>query len=139
MNDDHVIKINKRRYPRFIVKVLMDYEEDATFRFILDKADSEAYLFDYSTNFSEGGIFIRTTKKLPLNSPVHLRFYLPNSEQLIEATGKVAWINDETSSPLVPGIGIQFLKLTTASLDIIQEFIRTSLGGHPTKAALDEK
>ncbi len=139
MNDDHAIEIKKRRHPRFMVKVLMDYEEDATFRFILDTKDSESYLFDYSTNFSEGGLFIKTTKKLPLDSPVHLRFYLPNSERLIEATGKVAWVNDDATPPLTPGIGIQFTKLTPESQDIIQEFIRTSLAEHSPKADQDKK
>lgn len=116
---------NKRRYPRFTVKVIMDHEESGTFRFILDKRDSEAYLFDYSTDFSEGGIFIRTTEKLPIDTTVHMKFSLPNSDRLIEATGRVAWVNKGDEPDPGPGIGIQFMKLSTESQEIIREFIET--------------
>jgi len=108
-----------------MVKVLMDQEEDSTFRFILDKKDSEAYLFDFSTDFSEGGIFVRTNKKVPVGTEVNLRFHLPNSDKLIEAVGRVTWINsDEEVSPGL-GIGIKFVKLSQESTGIIQEFIET--------------
>lgn len=116
---------NKRRHTRVMVKVLMDQEEDSTFRFILDKKDSEAYLFDFSTDFSEGGIFVRTNKKVPVGTEVNLRFHLPNSDKLIEAVGRVTWINsDEEVSPGL-GIGIKFVKLSQESTGIIQEFIET--------------
>jgi len=107
-----------------MVKVLMDHEDDSTFRFILDKKDSEAYLFDFSTDFSEGGIFVRTNKKLPVGTQVNLRFHLPNSDKLIETVGKVAWINsDESVSPGI-GFGIKFVNLSQESTGIIQEFIQ---------------
>lgn len=115
---------NKRYHPRVMVKVLMDHEDDSTFRFILDKKDSEAYLFDFSTDFSEGGIFVRTNKKLPVGTQVNLRFHLPNSDKLIETVGKVAWINsDESVSPGI-GFGIKFVNLSQESTGIIQEFIQ---------------
>lgn len=120
----------KRRFPRTMVRILMDDEGDDTFKFILDKEGSETYLFDYSTNLSEGGIFVKTSKKLPLNATIHLRFYLPNSDRLIEATGRVAWVNTDAGSSPGPGIGIQFVKLSPESLSIIQEFIR-GLGSRP--------
>jgi len=121
----HVTADNKRRHTRVMVKVLMDQEEDSTFRFILDKKDSEAYLFDFSTDFSEGGIFVRTNKKVPVGTEVNLRFHLPNSDKLIEAVGRVTWINsDEEVSPGL-GIGIKFVKLSQESTGIIQEFIET--------------
>lgn len=116
---------NKRRHPRVMVKVLMDQEEDSTFRFILDKKDSEAYLFDFSTDISEGGIFVRTNKKLPVGTQVSLRFHLPNSDKLIATTGKVTWVNsDESVSPGI-GFGIQFINLSQESQGIIQEFIQS--------------
>jgi len=108
-----------------MVKVLMDQEEDSTFRFILDKKDSEAYLFDFSTDISEGGIFVRTNKKLPVGTQVSLRFHLPNSDKLIATTGKVTWVNsDESVSPGI-GFGIQFINLSQESQGIIQEFIQS--------------
>ncbi len=124
---------SKRRFPRTMVKILMDYEGDDTFKFILDTEDSEAYLFDYSTNLSEGGIFVKTSHNLPLDAPVHLKFYLPNSDSLIEAKGRVAWVNTDSASSPGPGIGIQFVKLSPESMSIIQEFIRSldAAGGRP--------
>ena len=51
-----------RKYPRVVIKVLVDYEESKLLRLLVDYSDSEAYLYDYSTNLSEGGIFIKTQR-----------------------------------------------------------------------------
>ena len=48
------ININKRRTPRVMVKVVIVSADDAAIKLLLDYPDSEAYLYDYSTNLSEG-------------------------------------------------------------------------------------
>jgi uncharacterized protein (TIGR02266 family) len=112
----------RRRYPRVIVRALVDYESPDT------------YLYDYSGDLSEGGIFIETENPLPQGTPLTLRFTLPNIESVFEVKAKVAWVNErasdggESGKRLARGMGVQFESMDDADKATIQGYIRKAFG-----------
>ncbi len=117
---------NKRRKPRVFVQVVIESVDNDTVKLLLDYPDSESYLYDYSTNLSEGGIFLKTTETLPVGTVISMRFTIPDDINLLEATGVVKWITTEEDARLHhidPGIGIEFTHITEDTKRRIRSFI----------------
>ena len=120
------ININKRRTPRVMVKVVIVSADDAAIKLLLDYPDSEAYLYDYSTNLSEGGIFLKTTESIPIGKPISMKFTIPNDINLLEATGVVKWITSEEeahANNIEQGVGIEFSQIKEKTKLRIKSFI----------------
>ena len=68
------------------------------------------YLFDFSKNLGEGGIFIATENPPPAGTKIDLMFTLPSGSEAIEAEGVVMWIQDPIvgRKDLNAGMGVQF-------------------------------
>lgn len=66
---------------------------------------------------SVGGLFLKTTAKLPDNTEVRLRFQLEPETPLIEALGKIVYV--------VPGrgLGVEFSELSEENRNRIEEFV----------------
>lgn len=111
-----MVSPERRKFPRVMVRALVDFESLNT------------YLYDYSTDLSEGGIFIETEKPLPPGTPLTLRFTLPGVDRVFEVKAKVAWLNEERSSRLPRGMGVQFESMDDADRKAIENYIR----GHHT-------
>ena len=111
------MKIEKRQDPRTLIKIKIDYETDG------------AYLYDYSRDLCEGGIFIQTLKPLKIGERVVLKFILPEVLERVETTGEVAWVNLPGTEGLIPGMGVRFVGLTPANISLIQDVINKIEGG----------
>lgn len=79
----------------------------------------------YIGNLSGGGLFIKTTKSLPVGTLSDLEFTLPDSNQVIRTTGEVAWIRskDESSENKPTGMGIQFIDMNPENKKLLQDYI----------------
>lgn len=90
--------------------------------------DKKTFLLEYTTDLSEGGVLIQTSRPLPIGSRVSLKFRLPNAIKLIELTGEVVWshayIPGQTDLNLIPGMGVKFLGVDEASGRYIETFVR---------------
>ena len=65
----------------------------------------------YIPLFSEGGIFIPTSREYQLGDDVYVLLSLPEDPQRYPVAGKVAWVTPaKASSNRTQGIGIQFPK-----------------------------
>lgn len=120
------ININKRKTPRVMVKVVIVSSDDATIKLLVDYPDSEAYLYDYSTNLSEGGIFLKTAESMLIGKPIAIKFTIPNDINLLEATGVVKWITSEEEARLnniSQGVGIEFSHIKEETKKRIKSFI----------------
>lgn len=63
----------------------------------------------YIPIFSEGGIFVHTTREYPLGTDVYLLLTLPDDPRRHPVAGKVAWINPAGAyGARSQGIGIRF-------------------------------
>lgn len=79
----------------------------------------------FSTDISDGGVFIATTHQLPVGTEVDLDFSLPSGQKIV-AHGVVRWtreVNDKTPD-VMPGLGVQFTKLDAHAQQAIHAFIR---------------
>jgi len=74
-------------------------------------------------DISLGGLFLETESLMPVNSRLHLEFQLKLASAPIRCTGRVAWLNRESSSKRAGkpvGMGIEFLELRKLDLLHIQ-------------------
>ncbi|MBK7860233.1 MAG: TIGR02266 family protein [Archangiaceae bacterium] len=103
----------RRTDPRVRMQVKIDFTSDNNF------------YSGFSTNLSDGGVFIATVKLVPIGTHVDLFFRLPNGDG-IEAQGVVRWVReiDDRSPENMPGLGVQFLNLADAAKVAIGAFVR---------------
>ena len=91
-------------------------------------SDSEAMRECSILNLSGGGAFIETGKLRPIDSEVVLEFKLPDDDQLICCSGRVAWLNhpEWSRKPQLPvGFGVQFENIPSDVRTEIEEFIHS--------------
>lgn len=96
---------HRRRDPRVPIQLKVDVE-----------SPNEHYLFEYSSNLSQSGIFIETTEPLEPGTLVNIQFSLPE-QYLIRTQGEVIWVNDEEDDE--PGMGIKFRGLADRDREMI--------------------
>jgi uncharacterized protein (TIGR02266 family) len=80
----------------------------------------------FSTNLSDGGLFIATvSRQLKAGAALQLRFTLPGGKP-IEAQGVVRWVRevDDNAPDQMPGLGVQFVKLSDAAKAAIVAFVK---------------
>ncbi len=79
----------------------------------------------YIANLGEGGLFIHTTKNLPVGSLLDLEFSLPDSNQAITTKGKVVWVRpqDMSTEKMPPGMGIQFIDMSPKDNELLKHYI----------------
>ena len=68
-------------------------------------------------NISHGGLSIRTTNPLAVDTPVKVRFRLPNGNGEIEAQGRVAWSDRRL------GMGVRFTKIDEPEQAQIDDYV----------------
>lgn len=80
----------------------------------------------FTTDISEGGVFVVTWDTVPVGSNIALNFSLPNLKEPIQADGTVRWRREHNpvDPDLWPGIGIQFKALNTKTSQSIHKFIK---------------
>lgn len=106
------MKIEKRRDPRTLIKIKIDYKSKG------------AYLYSYSKDLSEGGIFIQTKSPLKVGERIKLKFILPELLEKIETWGEVAWVNEAGTEGLTEGMGVRFVDLDDRKAKLIEDVIR---------------
>ncbi len=91
-------------------------ETDVTFH-----SESNFYA-GFSSNLSDGGLFVATHEDLPIGTELALRFTLPGGEE-VEATVAVRW--RRPAQPDLPGgVGVEFIELPPLARDAIHRFMR---------------
>jgi uncharacterized protein (TIGR02266 family) len=90
----------------------------------IDLHSDTNFFTGFSTNISDGGIFVATVAHVPHGSEVELKFTLPSGEE-IDTRGIVRWtreVNDKTPE-IFPGLGIQFVDLDERAHQAIARFV----------------
>jgi hypothetical protein len=85
----------------------------------------------FIANINEHGAYLADPEMPEPGQGITLRFRLPGSEQQVEATGAVAWVNPLQQHPvhsLPPGYGLQFDPirdpLLSFVLGVVDEFLK---------------
>ena len=74
--------------------------------------EHQMLMADDTVNMSVGGVFIETSRMLPVDIPLFVEFRLPGKEVPITCKARVAWTNEPHSlkkRSLPHGMGLQFL------------------------------
>ena len=78
----------------------------------------------FSTNLSEGGVFVATVNLLPVGTPVDLTFSLPGNTR-IAVKGEVRWTReiDDRTPDVFPGVGVRFVELGVDAAQALHRFV----------------
>jgi len=78
----------------------------------------------FSTNLSEGGVFVATLNLLPVGTPVDLTFSLPGNARLT-VKGEVRWTReiDDRVPDVFPGVGVRFVELGVDAAQALHRFV----------------
>jgi len=78
----------------------------------------------FSTNLSEGGVFVATVNLLPVGTPVDLTFSLPGNTR-IKVKGEVRWTReiDDRTPDVFPGVGVRFVELGVDAAQALHRFV----------------
>jgi uncharacterized protein (TIGR02266 family) len=90
----------------------------------VDLRSDSNFFTGFSTNISEGGIFVATIQTVPRGTQVELEVTLPG-DQPLKVSGVVRWTreaNDKTPE-LMPGLGVQFINLAPHVAAAISDFV----------------
>jgi uncharacterized protein (TIGR02266 family) len=99
---------DKREHQRIPVSMKVSY---------LSKGDLQK---DLVTDLSPGGLFIRTSRPLPIGTDVDLEVTIGEEDPPITVRGRVVWLRDKTGPH--EGMGIQFTGFMGAALaEMVQE------------------
>ncbi len=103
----------RRQQPRVRMQAVIDLHSDSNF-----------YFTGFSTNLSEGGLFVATTQQVPIGTEVDVQFSLPGGER-IEVRGVVRWTREvnDNAPDVFPGLGVQFVSLPPNAGAVIQRFV----------------
>ncbi len=90
----------------------------------VDLTSDNNFYVGFSSNISDGGVFIATIDLLPIGTEVDVTFSLPSGEK-IDAKGVVRWIreSDKKAPQILPGIGIQFTSIHAEAQDAVNQFV----------------
>ncbi|MGQ0506861.1 MAG: TIGR02266 family protein [Myxococcaceae bacterium] len=90
----------------------------------IDMTSDSNFFTGFSTNLSEGGIFVATVATLKQGTEVDLRFSLPGGAKL-DVKGVVRWIREvnDATPEIFPGVGIQFVNLAPEVSQAIHRFV----------------
>ena len=109
------LNIQARALPRYVARMRVNFGPNA------------GQLFsEYTLNLSTGGVFLETMNLLAEGTPLAIDFVLLHRNIPISCKAKVAWVNrpDMIRNPNLPaGMGIQFLDLSTESIEAIRSYI----------------
>jgi len=104
----------KRAHERLAVNLMIDYQ-------VLDQ-----FLYDYATNISLGGVFIRSSNPLPVGTKLRVQFSLPGLKDMVTTWGEVAHVVEDRSKQGFAGMGIRFSDLDPAQKRTIDQLINVA-------------
>jgi len=93
--------------------------------------EDQLALHDYTINLSHGGLFLETSKVLPIETPLTMEFIVPGSEEPILCKGRVAWVNQGgplSAKPNLPcGFGVEFNELSRGDLERLTVYLKEEI------------
>ena len=106
-----------RRYPRYEVEIWVDFST-------IDLVTSS-----YVLNLSEGGVFVKSDRPLPLDAEVDLILTLPTGVP-IKAVGRVVWNHDlaKEAPHGSRGAGIRFVDMPDSDRALLRNYVASLAG-----------
>ncbi len=104
----------KRKEPRVPVRIRIQYET------------ADRFFEDYIRNLSLGGIFIETSKPLPVHTKLKIQLCLPEMKDPLVVDGVVVHTLrvGKQVAPSVSGMGISFSALDNQSRLLLEDYLQ---------------
>jgi len=102
----------------------------------------DQFFQEYTKNISLGGIFLKTTQMLPVQTVLEIDLKLPDRDQTIDLVGEVVHVIDPQTAKeqgWEPGLGIHFVDFEEVGKGILAEYVRESAQKHPQKITPDRR
>ncbi|RLB27443.1 MAG: hypothetical protein DRG66_05400 [Deltaproteobacteria bacterium] len=79
----------------------------------------------YIGDLDSGGLFIKTTKSLPVDTVLDLEFNLPNTQKVIRTPGRVVWTRsqDMSTKKMPPGMGTEFVGMNPEDREVLKRYL----------------
>lgn len=92
---------------------------------LVDYRSGGNYLFDFCRDMGTGGVFIETSKPLPVGSDMELTFTIPDSKETLRTSGKVIWSQApiQDRGDISVGMGVQFTNFSEVNRKTLDQFI----------------
>jgi uncharacterized protein (TIGR02266 family) len=112
---DRVSGFSARSDPRLLKTLSISYK------------DKQSFLNAYTSNISNGGLFISTGSPLAQDDVFLLKLQLPELSQPLKIKCKVAWVNKQESGTdnRPPGMGVQFTEMNSEDKKTLSEYIHS--------------
>ena len=116
-----------KKVARFLDIKVRQYRRVPTFLEIYYHDEEKVYR-GYVDDLSEGGLFIKSEKPLPIGSNLDIVFTLPDKSSFIETKGEVVRTVEKLiqyNTDVVKGMGIRFSNITQEMRDAIADYVWT--------------
>lgn len=115
---------------RIKAKISLNYEEKRRDERVVAEIKikfkaTDEFVQEFAEDISKGGVFIKTNKPLPFDTPVRVLIEFPDTTQ-IELDGKVVYVLKEEDAKAMlrsPGMGIQFVNISESDRAKLERFI----------------
>jgi type IV pilus assembly protein PilZ len=111
LSEKNIIIERRRQELRFDARIKVGFKSD------------RAFLWEYSEDISKGGIFIKTSNPMPMNSKVQLKLSLPGRDREISVVGEVIYIVKEGKGRRGPGMGLQLIEFDKDGKKEMEKYI----------------
>jgi uncharacterized protein (TIGR02266 family) len=104
--------VNRRTQNRIDVELSITFESESNF------------FVGFSTNISEGGLFIATHDCKRVGSTLQVRFAIPDDSGPVDVNCAVRWVREYNpmAPDMIPGMGVEFTDLSPWDLERVQSF-----------------
>lgn len=89
----------------------------------IDLHTESQFFSGFSTDLSDGGVFVATYTPAPIGTELTLEFDLPGDHK-VRTEGRVIWIREQDTGA-TPGMGVAFQSLSSADRAAILAFTET--------------
>jgi uncharacterized protein (TIGR02266 family) len=103
--------VERRKEKRAVVELEVRY------------SSQESFAVEWITNISKGGLFIKSENPLPPGTPLKITFSVPGKDIPVQLEGVVRWSAPPSSPSVVPGMGIEIVKIDERSKKILDSFV----------------
>ena len=109
------------------VSAYRDREDRVSAKLRITFKNANDFFRAYIGDLSSGGLFVKTTKNLPVDTLLDVEFRLPNCEHVMRSKGKVVWTRskDKSSERMPPGMGIQFIDMDPEAKRLLKDYIES--------------
>lgn len=111
------LDVHERKEPRYASHIKIKFGQDR-----------DNLLTDYTVNINTGGLYVSSSRLLPVGTSLFVEIGLPGNDKTVCCQARVAWINEEGATikrDLPAGMGLGFVGISLEEMNVIREYIKS--------------